>query len=295
MWPLASSPADEADESDEGLRRAKEVKAGLPLEKVGTPGVVGQVCFAGTCLPRRGYHNAPELNQSKFVRHPGGDAAAAAAADSAAPTEGKVAAGAAGAAGRAAGSSAAGSAAASTAAASTTQSSSSVHSDSSVSDGSSWVDLGKDGSGGGRKMMLSGDLGVWRPDGKLQILGRVDGMVKVLGSRVDVAEVQTALCDNDALVSDAAVVAVEASAKGGDKELVAYFVPTAGANAQAAKQGLAQVADEVELWESIYDDAYVKKDAVGGAQDEKHAVGYKVEDAKAVDYDDALAGSPRRT
>lgn len=52
------------------------------------------------------------------------------------------------------------------------------------------------------------------------------------------------------------------------------------------RDGLAGIADEVDLWESIYDDAYVKKDAVGAAHDEQHAIGYKADEAE--DYDDAL-------
>ena len=106
---------------------------------------------------------------------------------------------------------------------------------------------------------------------------------------------QTVLADNDALVSAAVIVATDGidggAAEGKSKELVAYFVPTAQANAQAVNDGLAGVADEVDLWESIYDDAYVKKDAVGAAHDENHAIGFKAEQTtQADDYDDALAG-----
>ena len=73
--PGELEPRDATDEAaaepeDEGLRRAKEVRSRLRLEKVTQPGVVGQVCFAGSCLPRNGYHNAEELNRSKFIEYP---------------------------------------------------------------------------------------------------------------------------------------------------------------------------------------------------------------------------------
>uniref|UniRef100_A0A7S2HXV1 Carrier domain-containing protein n=1 Tax=Haptolina brevifila TaxID=156173 RepID=A0A7S2HXV1_9EUKA len=284
--PLADSDAGDSAEGDD-LRHAKEVRAGLPLEKVSQAGVVGQVCFAGTCLPRHGYHNAPDLNEAKFIggkvergSRGGGDtlrkvnsitsmpdsSAMSVTSFSSLPTVG----------------------------------SSSDLEVSSDSGGSSsrekWVIVGKQDRADRPmpRMMLSGDLGMWRPDGKLQILGRVDGMVKVQGSRVYLSEVQTALRDNETLVSDAAVIAIDGitrpgAKEGASKELVAYFVPTASANAQAARDGLASVADEVDLWESIYDDAYVKKDAVGAANDENHAVGRKVSEGGG-GYDDVLAG-----
>ena len=39
----------------------------------------------------------------------------------------------------------------------------------------------------------------------LQVLGRVDSMVKVLGSRVDLTEIKAALCEQRALVADAVI------------------------------------------------------------------------------------------
>ena len=289
LEPMADVTDDPgAEVEDDGLRRAKEVKGHLKLERVTQPGVVGQVCFAGSCLPRHGYHNAEELNRSKFVAYPGRDAdhelvkAAgdeASSTSTASPTASKM---------------------------KVAPSATSLATNETTSDSYVLVPSLSDSGGSGSqtttrrshphdKMMLSGDLGEWRAEGKLQVLGRVDEMAKVLGSRVDLSEVQTALCDNDALVSAAVIVATDGidggATEGKSKELVAYFVPTAQANAQAVNDGLAGVADEVDLWESIYDDAYVKKDAVGAAHDENHAIGFKAEQTtQADDYDDALAG-----
>ena len=186
---------DETAEDDTTLL-AKAVSRELPLEAVNEPGVVGMICFGGSCLPRHGYHNAPELTATKFVPIPGVEM----------PPE--VA---------------------------------------SIDETNTDLRAGS--------LMVSGDLGCWRADGKLQVLGRVDSMVKVLGSRVDLAEVKAALSEHRALVSDAAVLDVKVAAADGKLEtkLVGYFVPTASAHAQATATGLVGIADEVELWEEIYD------------------------------------------
>jgi amino acid adenylation domain-containing protein len=79
-----------------------------------------------------------------------------------------------------------------------------------------------DPRGGGERIYRTGDLGRLLPDGCLEHLGRKDFQVKIRGHRIEVAEIELALCDL-AAVQEAVVVAREE--KPGDMRLVAYIVP----------------------------------------------------------------------
>lgn len=75
-----------------------------------------------------------------------------------------------------------------------------------------------------------GDMGRFRPDGCLELLGRKDGQVKIRGFRVELSAVEAALLDLPH-VAAAAVVARDDPA--GDKRLVAYVVFDSAARALA--------------------------------------------------------------
>jgi pristinamycin I synthase-3/4 len=83
----------------------------------------------------------------------------------------------------------------------------------------------------GARMYRTGDRGRWRPDGLLELFGRVDDQVKIRGNRVEPAEVEARLRECPG-VSQAAVIAWPAGAPAA--RLVAYIVPAEGAEPSAA-------------------------------------------------------------
>jgi len=74
----------------------------------------------------------------------------------------------------------------------------------------------------GERLYRTGDLARYLPDGSIVYLGRDDRQVKLRGYRIELDEIETVLCQHQAI--DRAVVTIRETA--GDRRLVAYVVPT---------------------------------------------------------------------
>ena len=72
----------------------------------------------------------------------------------------------------------------------------------------------------GDRLYKGGDYGRWRPDGKLEFLGRRDSQVKISGFRIEIGEIDNALLRVPG-VRDAAAVVVDRPDRG--KHLVAFY------------------------------------------------------------------------
>src|SRR5215218_6202389 len=70
------------------------------------------------------------------------------------------------------------------------------------------------------RLYRSGDYGCWRPDGKLEFLGRRDSQVKIRGFRIEIGEVENTLLRLPG-VRDGAVVVTGRSDD--SRQLVAFY------------------------------------------------------------------------
>jgi amino acid adenylation domain-containing protein len=72
----------------------------------------------------------------------------------------------------------------------------------------------------GQRLYRGGDYGRWRPEGKLEFLGRRDNQVKISGFRIEIGEIENTLLRVPDVRDGAVVVAERAD---GSKHLVAFY------------------------------------------------------------------------
>ena len=93
----------------------------------------------------------------------------------------------------------------------------------------------------GERICRTGDYGRWRPDGKLDFLGRRDNQVKIRGFRIEIGEVENGLLRVPGVRDGAAVVAEGAD---GTKRLVAFYSAPAPIEADVVRRHIAEAVPE---------------------------------------------------
>jgi amino acid adenylation domain-containing protein len=106
------------------------------------------------------------------------------------------------------------------------------------------------------RMYRTGDLARYRPDGTVELLGRLDGQVKIRSYRVELGEIQAALGRHPALKEALVVARPEPS---GEKRLVAYIILDPG---QIASAGDLRRFLKLKLPEYMLPSAFVFIDAI---------------------------------
>jgi acyl carrier protein len=91
----------------------------------------------------------------------------------------------------------------------------------------------------GARLYRTGDLVRWRTDGELELIGRVDFMVKLRGLRIELGEIESALSRHPSV--DRAVAGL-VDVGGGDRRIVAYYTAL-GSSAPREEELVALLAD----------------------------------------------------
>ncbi|CAI7975411.1 hypothetical protein FRAHR75_180023 [Frankia sp. Hr75.2] len=95
----------------------------------------------------------------------------------------------------------------------------------------------------GARAYDSGDVGRYLPDGRIRLLQRQDGQVKLRGRRLELGEVQAVIGEHPAVRE----ALVRVAGEGEDRRLIAYVQPAAGAT-DVAEQVRAFLLDRLPRW-----------------------------------------------
>jgi amino acid adenylation domain-containing protein len=77
----------------------------------------------------------------------------------------------------------------------------------------------------GDRLYKTGDVGRYRPDGAVEVLGRSDRQIKIRGFRVELGEIETALSSHSEIRESAVLLREDAPGK---KRIVGYAIPQSG-------------------------------------------------------------------
>lgn len=110
-----------------------------------------------------------------------------------------------------------------------------------------------------RRWYRSGDLVRWLPSGQLEYVGRLDNQVKIRGHRVELGEVEAALCEHPDI--SAAHVRLRDDAVNGGTRLVVYFQQAGHAASRSDRLWLRRFLEE-RLPSYMVPAAYVQLDAL---------------------------------
>ena len=105
------------------------------------------------------------------------------------------------------------------------------------------------GDAPGTRLYNTGDLARYRPDGKLEFLGRIDDQVKIRGYRIELGEIEAVLSQHPAVRENVVVVN---DAPSGGKRLLGYVVPEKAP--QPKHDPLLQ--KQVTQWQIVWDETY---------------------------------------
>jgi len=84
----------------------------------------------------------------------------------------------------------------------------------------------------GGRLYRTGDLVAWRPDGRLDFLGRLDHQVKIRGHRIELGEIEVALTRHPQVSAAVVVARIRSS---GEAELAAFYTSADGKGIDVAE------------------------------------------------------------